>query len=48
MTAGGPREEEVELDGEGKRRRDGWRFDSSEASGEDKGGGKRGVGGVCG
>lgn len=28
----------MELDGEGKRRRDGWRFDRFEASGEDGGG----------
>lgn len=37
MTARGPQEEEVELHGERKRRRDGWRFDRFEASGEDRG-----------
>lgn len=41
----GTAEEEVELDGEGKRRRDGWRFDRFEVSGEDGGGGGDGVGG---
>lgn len=34
----GSAEEEVGLDGEGKRRRDGWRFDRSVVSGEDGGG----------
>lgn len=33
----GSAEEEVELDGEGERRRDGWRFDRLEASGEVEG-----------
>lgn len=36
----------MELDGEGKRRRDGWRFDRFEVSGEDGGGEVAGVGGT--
>lgn len=42
----GTAKEKVELDGEGKRRRDGWRFDRFEVSGEEEerrnGGGRGG------